>query len=163
MDNAGAEYQLGNWFHVVDWQNTLHAVDVALSERSGPGAIVVAVVYDEDLNCIIESEKRGAGRRTERPRGGHFITLPLSIQWSWSRTMTISSPCTTMVAAVPGRVSAGSSQPQTSLFWDANDNTWYLRDGDPPWYTHEPGPHRGDSMTATFTATGRSWHHRNDL
>ena len=127
MDNAGAEYQLGNWFHVVDWQNTLHAVDVALSERSDPGAIIVAVVYDEDLNYIIESEEHVVQANELNDLGeGHFITLPLidPVELEQDHDYFVAMHHYGGTADTWTGVS-GLSQPQTSLFWDANDNTWY--------------------------------------
>lgn len=127
MDNAGAEYQLGNWFHVVDWQNTLYAVDVALSERSDPGAIIVATVYDEDLDYIIESEEHIVQASELNDLGeGNFITLPLidPVPLDQDKDYFVAVHHYGGTADTWTGVS-GTSQPQTSLFWDASDNTWY--------------------------------------
>ncbi len=126
-DNSGAEYQIGNWFHITDWGNTLTAVDVALSERSDIGTIIAATVYDGGLNYLTESEEHIVATGDLNDLGeGHFITLPLispvdmdqgedyfvalhhygGSQELWTGT-------------------SGSSLPQTSLFLDGTDNTWY--------------------------------------
>jgi hypothetical protein len=72
------EYILGNWFHNDGVGNVLTGVQVALSDRTDPGALITVAVYDANLNQLEESEEHTVTATELNGDGeGEFITVPL--------------------------------------------------------------------------------------
>lgn len=127
-DNQGDAYEIGNWFHVNNWGSTLHGIDVALSDQSDPGALIVAVLYDGDRDYITESEEYLIQASDLNGTGGDiFITLPLidAIELDQDEDYLV------VIKHFGGNDNvvvgtSGVSIPQTSLIYDVLVSTWFF-------------------------------------
>ncbi|MFZ1686199.1 MAG: hypothetical protein WAU70_02185 [Flavobacteriales bacterium] len=126
-DNEGDEYELGNWFHTVDWDNTLYGIDVALSNRTDVGTLVRGDVYDSDRNLIMETEEYTVQSSDLNDIGeAKFITLqfdnplPLDVDADYLITMHHYGGTEEVWCAT-----SGVSIEQTSLILDNGTGTWF--------------------------------------
>ena len=126
-DNQGDAYEIGNWFHVNNWGSTLYAIDVALSNQSDPGALIVAVLYDSNRDYITESEEYLVqASDLNGTDGDNFITLPLIDETVLDQDedyLVVLKHYGGNENVVVG--TSGVSLPQTSLILDVPINTWF--------------------------------------
>lgn len=126
-DNQGDEYELGNWFHTVDWTNTVHGIDVALTDQSDAGTFIRGAVYDVDRNLLMETEDHIVEAGDLNSFGeAKFITLqfldplPLDPDADYLVTMHHFGGTEEVWCAT-----SGTSIEQTSLLYDSPSGTWY--------------------------------------
>ncbi|MCB0792985.1 MAG: hypothetical protein H6595_07910 [Flavobacteriales bacterium] len=125
-DNGGDAYQLGNWFHVQDFDDVLTGIDVAVSDRTDAGAIINAVLYDANLDYVMETDEHTVTNSDLNHLGdAKFITLPLI------SPVTLDQDADYFVAInhyggsdEVWTATSGTSIAQTSLIQDV-DGTWY--------------------------------------
>lgn len=121
------EYILGNWFHNDGAGNVLTGVQVALSDRSDPGALITVAVYDENLNQLDESEEHLVTASELNAGGeGDFITIPLSspVNLAHNHAYLVA------VHHYGGSLevwtgTSGISPEQTSLIYDGGLGQWF--------------------------------------
>ncbi|MBL8000904.1 MAG: T9SS type A sorting domain-containing protein [Flavobacteriales bacterium] len=121
------EYILGNWFHNDGAGNVLTGVQVALSDRSDPGALITVAVYDENLNQLDESEEHLVTAAELNGDGeGEFITIPLSspVNLAHNHAYLVA------VHHYGGSLevwtgTSGISPEQTSLIYDGGQGQWF--------------------------------------
>lgn len=122
------EYILGNWFHINGFNNELTAVEVALSDRSDPGAVITVAIYDENMDQLQESEEYTIQAGDLNAEGeGHFISVPLSSPVS----LTHDKSYFVAVHHYGGALevwtgTSGVSPEQTSLVYDGGLADWFF-------------------------------------
>ncbi|MBK8613294.1 MAG: T9SS type A sorting domain-containing protein [Flavobacteriales bacterium] len=122
------EYILGNWFHINGFNNELTAVQVALSDRSDPGAVITVAIYDENLDQLQESEEYTVQAGDLNAEGeGQFISVPLSSPVS----LTHDKSYFVAVHHYGGALevwtgTSGISAEQTSLIYDGGQADWFF-------------------------------------
>ncbi len=126
-DNQGAEYELGNWFHTVDWDNTLYGIDVALTNQTEVDAVIRGTVYDENRDFVAETEEYFVLPSDLNDQGeAKFITLrltdplPLDVDVDYLITMHHFGGTEEVWCAT-----SGVSYEQTSLLFDYAANSWF--------------------------------------
>lgn len=126
-DNEGAEYELGNWFHVNDWDNTLYAIDVAVTNQSDVGAPIRGLVYDAEREFLTETDEYFIQASDLNDDGeAKFITLvlpdplPLEDDADYLVAMHHYGGTEEVFCAT-----SGVSAEQTSLILDYSNATWF--------------------------------------
>lgn len=72
-------YILRNWFPINGFNKELTAVEVALSDKSDPGAMITVAIYDDNMDQLQESEEHTIRSSDLNADGNdHFISIPLS-------------------------------------------------------------------------------------
>ncbi|MCB9170995.1 MAG: hypothetical protein H6597_02190 [Flavobacteriales bacterium] len=125
-ENGGEGYQLGNWFHVQAFNNVLTGIDVAVSDRTDAGAIINAVLYDANLDYVLETEEYTITSNDLNHLGdSKFITLPMlaPVQLEQDADYFVAIQHFGGSDEVWTGTS-GISAPHTSLIQDS-DGTWY--------------------------------------
>ncbi|MCB0818927.1 MAG: hypothetical protein KDB77_15565, partial [Flavobacteriales bacterium] len=104
-----------------------YGVDVALSNRTDPGTILVGVLYDEDRNIVMESEEHIVSASELNDLGeGQFISLPLLSPVDLVQNKDYFVALRHYGGTLDiWTATSGTSIPQTSLLLDYSDNTWY--------------------------------------
>ncbi|MCB0793222.1 MAG: hypothetical protein KDB88_00665 [Flavobacteriales bacterium] len=126
-DNEGDPYELGNWFHITDYDNVLYGIDVALSSRTDPGAVIRATLYDETRTYVMETVEHTVSAADLNTLGqSKFLHLPLltpvPLDDDTDYLVTVShfgGPLEVYTAT------SGTSEPQSSLILDGSNSTWY--------------------------------------
>ncbi|MBK8340081.1 MAG: hypothetical protein IPK99_08860 [Flavobacteriales bacterium] len=127
LDNQGTAYEAGNWLHVLSFDQTLYAIEIALSARTDPGVLVKGVLYDKDRNFVMETEAYEVQASDLNTLGGsNYICLPLISpvdlleEQDYLVTMAhFGGPQEVWVAT------SGTSSPGTSLLLDGAQNAWF--------------------------------------
>lgn len=126
-DNEGDEYELGNWFHVNDWDNTLYAIDVAVTNQSDVGAPIRGLVYDAEREFLTETDEYFIQASDLNDDGeAKFITLvlpdplPLEDDADYLVAMHHYGGTEEVFCAT-----SGVSTEQTSLILDYSNATWF--------------------------------------
>lgn len=126
-DNEGDEYELGNWFHVNDWDNTLYAIDVAVTNQSDVGAPIRGLVYDAEREFLTETDEYFIQASDLNDDGeAKFITLvlpdplPLEDDADYLVAMHHYGGTEEVFCAT-----SGVSAEQTSLILDYSNATWF--------------------------------------
>lgn len=126
-DNEGDEYELGNWFHVNDWDNTLYAIDVAVTNQSDVGAPIRGLVYDAEREFLTETDEYFIQASDLNDDGeAKFITLvlpdplPLEDDADYLVAMHHYGGTEEVFCAT-----SGVSAEQTSLILDYTNATWF--------------------------------------
>ena len=72
-------YILQNWFPINGFNKELTAVEVALSDKSDPGAMITVAIYDDNMDQLQESEEHTIRSSDLNADGNdHLISIPLS-------------------------------------------------------------------------------------
>ena len=127
LDNQGDAYEAGNWFQIIGFDQTLYAIEIALSARTDPGALLKGVLYDQDRSFLMETEEYEVNNNDLNTLGGtNYVCLPLigpvdlTQDQSYLVTAThYGGPAELWVAT------SGTSTPQTSLLFDGEVNDWF--------------------------------------
>ncbi|MCB9170991.1 MAG: T9SS type A sorting domain-containing protein [Flavobacteriales bacterium] len=78
-NNEQDQYELGNYFDVVQQGSQIEGVKVALHESTTPGALIYGVLCDIDLGYIALTDDHEVQANELNPIGGsNFITLPFA-------------------------------------------------------------------------------------
>ncbi|MCB0792288.1 MAG: T9SS type A sorting domain-containing protein [Flavobacteriales bacterium] len=78
INNVGDQFELGNYFDVVNPGSQLEGIKVALHESTTVGALIYGVLYDIDLGYITQTDDYEVQAADLNPIGGSdFVTLPL--------------------------------------------------------------------------------------
>ncbi|MBK6753940.1 MAG: hypothetical protein IPG69_10175 [Flavobacteriales bacterium] len=127
LDNQGVAYEAGNWFHVLSFDQTLYAIEIALSARTDPGVFVKGVLYDQARNFVMETEAYEVHNGDLNTLGGStYLCLPLispvpllEEQDYLVTAAHFGGPLEVWVAT------SGTSTPLTSLLLDGAQNNWF--------------------------------------
>ena len=135
--NAGEAFEVGPYFDIFADQD-LKAIDVTISSSSEPGAFVYAVIYSVDAatgDFIFEGNTDDYQLTSSDVSSGATITLPL-----FSPFTLLNGRGYLAVAGAYGDAGAtndlvvatsGTSEAQTSFYYDGTDLTWYYTTGTP--------------------------------
>ncbi len=121
------EYILGNWFHINGQNHQLTAVQVALSDRTDPGASITVAVYDDQLNQLAESDDHVVqASELNMPGQGQFLSVPFG-----SPVLLLPNEAYFVAVHHYGGAQevwtgiSGSSPEQTSLIYDGGEGDWF--------------------------------------
>ncbi|MBL7964477.1 MAG: hypothetical protein JNM31_11625 [Flavobacteriales bacterium] len=127
LDNEGGAFMLGNWYHTTQ-AATVYAIDVAISERSDPGAIITVELLDENRDPLMSSDEYEIQTSDLCGFGeGIFITVPLIDPV----ILDANKDYFVAVRHFGGTDDvfvgmSGQSYQQTSLIFDGPVNTWFF-------------------------------------
>ncbi|MBL7964473.1 MAG: hypothetical protein JNM31_11605 [Flavobacteriales bacterium] len=77
-DFPGAQFEVGNFFDVQQAGSVLEGIRVALHENTDDGVLIYGIVYDGNLDPLVETLEYEVQASDLNPTGGSsFITLPL--------------------------------------------------------------------------------------
>ncbi|MEO8067918.1 MAG: T9SS type A sorting domain-containing protein [Flavobacteriales bacterium] len=125
-DNAGAAYELGNWFNMVNDGDVLHAVDVAVDDDTPLGVLIFGAVYDASRALIAVTEDSEVEAGDLNAAGGStFKSLVFN-----PPVDLIAGDYLVTVGHYGGTDDlwtglSGNSLPQTSLIYDTPTDTWF--------------------------------------
>ncbi|MBP6391838.1 MAG: T9SS type A sorting domain-containing protein [Flavobacteriales bacterium] len=153
LDNQGIAYEAGNWFHVLSFDQTLYAIEIALSARTDPGVFVKGVLYDQARNFVMETEAYEVQNGDLNTLGGStYLCLPLinpvpllEDQDYLVTAAHFGGPLEVWVAT------SGTSTPLTSLLLDGAQNNWF-------YLQQTPMVRMNLDPTASVTEQGASQH-----